>query len=200
MRTNPIISIVPPRSVVGTTSVDKDNNVALTSDWDFKLYLYGNCIIVNDESLVETIDGALRTMYPYSRFRILVVTPRNTSKKVILTDEQTRNMIISKGNTFVHSIHGISGYMQTNGSVGCSMYLNNRKNIIPVDNTVFVARTSNDADPGIDYSHANFGCCGVNFTFIDASASVPRYGRYNYATTSVAWLTYSAEEDVSATT
>ena len=194
MRSNPIISIVPPRSVVGTTEVDSAHNVALTSDWDFKLYLYGNRIIVNDELLVETIDGELRESHPYSRFRILVVTPRDTSKKVILTDAQAKSLVVSKGNAFVHSIHGISGYLQANGSVGCSAYLNNRRNIIPVDNTVFTAYVPATAAPDIDYIHAYFGYCGTNFTFIDASEDIPRYGRYNAATETVAWVTYSEEE------
>lgn len=189
----PIITIAPPADIVNTVD-DGDTELIDGAEWDFTLYLYGNRIIIND----DIKEGY--TYRPYSRFYIRTVNPNSLADKVILTDAQAKKLIVSKGNSFVHSIHGVSGYTQSSGSVGCSAYLNNRKNIIPVDNTVFVVHTDNTADPGIDYANANFGYCGVNFTFIDASTSVPRYGRYNAATNKVAWLTYSAEEDVPTNT
>ena len=183
----PIITIAPPANIVNTVN-DGDTELTDGAEWDFTLYLYGNRIIIND----DIKEGF--TYRPYSRFYIRTVNPNSLADKVILTDAQAKKLIVSKGNSFVHSIHGVSGYMESSGSVGCSIYLNNRKNIIPADNTVFVVHTNNASDPGIDYANANFGYCGANFTFIDASTSVPRYGRYNAATNTVAWLTYSSEE------
>lgn len=136
---------------------------------------------------------------PYSHFPIRTVNPNGsaTGYKVALTDAQAKSLIVSRGNAFVHSVSGVSGYFQD--SVGCHAYLNSRENVIPVDNTVFSVAPTTTASTDMDYSQANFGYCGTSFTFIDASASVPRYGRYNAATNKVAWLTYSAEEDVPAT-
>lgn len=138
------------------------------------------------------------TYRPYSHFAIRTVNPNNggVANKVILTDEQAKNMIVSRGNTFVHSISGVSGWW--NNSVACHMYLNSRENVIPVDNTVFGAAPTSAASTDMNYNGAHFGYCNANFTFIDASTSVPRYGRYNAATNKVAWLTYSTEEAVPA--
>lgn len=187
LRSVAMITIAPPADIVSSgTSAD----VELTSDWDFKLYLLGNRIMVNGDIL----EGY--SYRPYSHFPIRTVNPNGsaTGYKVTLTDAQAKNLIVSRGNAFVHSVSGVSGYFQD--SVGCHAYLNSRENVIPVDNTVFSVAPTTTASTDMDYSQANFGYCGTSFTFIDASLSVPRYGRYNAATNKVAWLTYSAEEDV----
>lgn len=202
-----IITIAPPTSIV--TSGTGDVQLADGATWDFKLYLLNNRIMVNN----TVISGY--SYRPYSHFAIRTVNPNDNgaANKVILTDDQVKDMIVSRGNTFVHSISGTSGRYYE--SVGCHMYFNSRENVIPVDNTVFTVPPSNIAARDIDYENAYFGYCNTNFTFIDAAdyvmvtvdgkqqrqyTEVPRYGRYNAATNKVAWLTYSAEEDVPANT
>lgn len=186
-----IITIAPPTNIV--TSGTGDVQLADGATWDFKLYLLNNRIMVND-----AIKSG-QSYRPYSHFAIRTVNPNDggAANKVILTDEQAKSMIVSRGNTFVHSVSGIPGWF--NDNVACHMYLNSRENVIPVDNAVFGAAPTSTASTDMNYSGAHFGYCNTNFTFIDASSSVPRYGRYNAATNKVAWLTYSAEEDVPAT-
>jgi len=197
-----IITIAPPTSIV--TSGTGDVQLADGATWDFKLYLYNNRIMVND----TVISGY--SYRPYSHFAIRTVNPNDNgaANKVILTDDQVKSMVVLRGNTFVHSISGTSGRYYE--SVGCHMYFNSREKVLPVDNTVFTVPPSNIPARDIDYEQVDFGCCGVNFTFIDAAVynlipdgkggtvreytNIPRYGRYNAATNKVAWLTYSSEE------
>jgi hypothetical protein len=192
---NPVITIAPPTSIVVNRTGDTELKEG--EEWDFKLYLYGNRIIVNDDLLVTPTNE----YRPYSHFFIRTVNPKDAQSGniVSLSDEDIKKMVVSKGNVFVHSISGTSGRFYE--SVGCHMYFNSREKVIPVDNTVFTVPPSNTAAGDIDYgTQTDFMCCNTNFTFIDAGADIPRYGRYNATTKKVAWLTYSAEEDVPANT
>lgn len=189
------MSYIPlKKDIVHQSSDSADTTYVSGATCDFHLNILGCTIIPN----VQTPNF----------FKIRVISPYGENGTVLMGEDSSdttglsiaREMFSFRGTRFAYNTTP-SIILSTNSSspdLGCHAYLNKRVNVLPVDGTTFVASTATGYNR-LNYAAANFRYCNSDFDFKVMQASIPKSGRYNAITNKVAWLTYSAEEDVPAT-